>query len=230
MSRLGVGRRRTGISLLGAVALLVVLGLWASLQRPTPEAVTTEPAATPTAAVADSAISPTAVPTEERGPSGVSPSFFRGADIVDRSLFDPPPTEVAATVVPAIAGPPPSAEETRVVVEEYFKAFDADDFEAVRSKTVGTARVQTDQVIAEVERQEDEQGVDVDLRVSGLQLAPEPPQGSAQAIGAEFVVEAWVNAFIGDLKAQEIKSRSSFRVARVPEGIRIVEIVERPQP
>ncbi len=30
--------------------------------------------------------------------------------------------------------------------------------------------------------------------------------------------------------SHEIKSRSSFRVARVPEGIKIVEIVERPQP
>lgn len=162
-------------------------------------------------------------------PAIAAPGFLRGADIIPDSLLAGVGATPAA-LSSAAAGPTPTAGEAEQVVRAYFAAVEADDYDAVRVTTSGTARRQTDELIASIEQQEEEGGADADLRVADLAMG-EPMAGrGVQSIDASFRIQAYVSTFLGDFKAEDIPSSASFQVARVAEGVRIVNIVYEDQP
>lgn len=176
------------------------------------------------------ALAPT-VPTSTASQDSVvaAPAYLRGADIIPDSLLaggDATPSALPS----AVAGPPPTAREAEEVVRAYFAAVEADDYDAVRATTSGTARRQTDELIASIEQQEVEGGADADLRVADLAMG-DPIEGpGVRSIDASFRIQAYVSTFLGDFMAEDIPSSASFQVARVAEGVRIVNIAYDEQP
>lgn len=175
------------------------------------------------------ATAPKAAPDATVDPAVAAPGFLRGADIIPDSLL----AGGRATSIPrttAIADRPPAAREAEEVVRAYFAAVEADDYDAARATTSGTARRQTDELIASIEQQEEEGGADADLRVADLMMGEPVGERDIQSIDASFRIQAYVSTFLGDFMAEDIPSSASFQVARVAEGVRIVNIVYDEQP
>jgi len=208
---------------LALTGVLLVLELRDRGERPAIGALvpTTSPLPTPTVQP------PTPIPTAPAVAAATATPVqvvLRGADIIDEALFAGGSSGTAVPQGTATGLSPPTPEEAQQVVQQYVDAFERDDVEGVRATTSGTARTQTDELIASIEQQERENGVDADLRVADLQLAPPVAEGSEQSVTGSFRVEAYVDTLVGELRVEDIPATADFKVGRVAEGVRIVRI------
>jgi hypothetical protein len=149
-----------------------------------------------------------------------------GIDISDALLFPPAPTQEPPP--PGLA--PPTEQEAEKLVRDYWAAIDGERWDDARALTAGAARSQTDASIAEGLRQAQESGVEVDVRVVGVQVTPQVARGSLRPVRARATLEVYADVLIGTVKVEEIGSSGSFSVARRPEGVRIVRIEGLTQP
>ena len=106
----------------------------------------------------------------------------------------------------------------------YFAAIEADSYEAASALTAGQARTQTQEGAAEIQRQADAEGVTIDLRVPELSAQARAVEAAERPVDVDYLVQAWVDTFLGSINARELPGSSVFRVARLPEGVRIIEI------
>jgi hypothetical protein len=109
-------------------------------------------------------------------------------------------------------------------VRAYFAGIEADSYDQIRGTTVDQARSRTDELIAEIVRQEGEVGVDFDLRVTALNITLRPVDGSVRPVEVHAVVAAYLHAGLLHVKLREIHPGATFSVARVAGGVRIVEL------
>ncbi len=197
--------------ILGAAAVLAVLTV-ALLTRGDDRSPSVTLARMPTAAGGTPEVTAAAGSSE-----GTATAPAAGSPTPETTAPSPP---ASATSLPV----PPTTDEAVAVVREYFRAIEADSYSRMRAATLGRARQKTEALIAEVERQEASEGVNVDLHVAELKLTPFPTTATRVPVWAKFVVEAYADAGFTLVKVREIRSQGAFNVAHVAGGTKIVDI------
>ncbi len=162
-------------------------------------------------------IPPTPPPTGTAAPTAAVPT---STPTLERSI----PATQTGQALPAEDQTAPTQQEADQVVRAFFAAVEADSYEDARALTSGEATRQTDEVRTEVQREADANGVTIDLRVPEIATAPGAAQREERPVQVDYVIEAYADSFLGVFKAREERLSNVFRVARLPEGVRIVRI------
>lgn len=165
---------------------------------------------------------PTRAPTEPPESLGSSEDLPTEAVPPTPSPTDPTPPE--PTSASGFEETIPAEQEAEAVVEAYFAALDEDRYDDAKALTAGQAREQTDAGVAELQRESENQGMRIHLQVIELNTTAQAADSTARPVQVEYLVAALADTIFGTMTADELRSEAIFRVARLPEGDRIVFI------
>jgi hypothetical protein len=160
-------------------------------------------------------------------PASATATALPSATAVPTGVPTATATTSAAPVPPPAATPtpvPPSEDEARGVVRDFFAALAAKDYPRLHNLTAGQGQATADQVAAQAQQSERDNGVTLQPRVSRLDFLGSEPRGTGLAERVAYTID--IEAHMGPLTvpADSQSGEAVFVVERVGDRLLITEI------